>query len=208
VQGDSEEKRRYGRRYLLTLSAAYVLTTGLVVLVVSQAAPAVGALVPRQLILLVLAVVSVIGIGIDARAASKGQWTLGMARQTPKYLQFLGEHAWITPYAWGVDTGLMVTTYRVSFCSWLLLLLALIGVAPPWAGLIYGMSFVMPLLLMTRVVKTRFHHPSDGVRPWSAVPIQVGGIGSMLLLALVLLLVTGASGRLWRCSRRRACISG
>lgn len=185
MQGDSRATRRDGFRFVLGLAAAHVVTAGLVVFVVSQAAPALAALVSRQMTLLGLAMASVVGIVIDSWAASQRHWTLGVARQTPKRLQFLGEHTWITPYAWGVDTGLVVTTYRVSFCSWLLLLLALIGIAPPWAGVIYGMSFAIPLLVMTRLVKTRFQHPSKGVRAWSAVPAQIGGIGSMLLLAVV-----------------------
>jgi hypothetical protein len=192
VQGASPENRRDGFRFVVILAAAHVVTAGLVVFVVSQAAPALGAFVPRRITLLALVVASAVGIVVDSRAASLRHWTLSMARQTPKRLQFLGEHAWITPYAWGVDTGLVVTTYRVSFCSWLLLLLALTGVVPLWAGLISGLAFAIPLLVMTQLAKTRFHHPSDGIRPWSAVPVQIGGIGSMLLLAAVSVLVMGA----------------
>jgi hypothetical protein len=115
-----------------------------------------------------------------------------VSRQTPKRLQFLGEHSWVTPYVWGLDTGLLVTTYRVSFCSWLLLLLTLVGVAPPWAGVVNGISFVFPLMLATRLMKTGSARLSEGLpRLRSAVPVQVAGIGSMLLLAVVSILVMG-----------------
>jgi hypothetical protein len=191
VQGSSLAKRRDSLRFVVALAAAHIVTVGLVVFVLSEAAPALVAFVPRQMALLTIVVASVVGIVIDGWAANRRRWTLGVARQTPKRLQFLGEHAWVTPYAWGVDTGLVVTTYRVSFCSWLMLFLALTGVAPPWAGVVYGISFAIPLLVMTRLVKTRFHHPSDGVRPWSAVPVQIAGIGSMLLLAVVSVLAMG-----------------
>lgn len=192
MQGDSPDKRRDGFRFAVVLAAAHVVTAGLVLFVVSQAAPVVGALLPRRPTLLAVAVASVVGIVIDSRAASLRQWSLGVSRQTPKQLQFLGQHAWITPYAWGIDTGLVVTTYRVSFCSWLLLILALLGVAPPWAGVFYGVSFAIPLLVATRLMKPRFHQLSGGVpRLRSAAPVQISGIGSMLLLAVVSVLVMG-----------------
>lgn len=193
MQGDSPQKRRNGLRFIVGLATAHVVTAGLVVFVVSQAGLAVRALLPRQPILLVIAVAALAGIVIDSRAASQRHWTLGVARQTPKHFQFLGEHAWIASYAWGVDTGLVVTTYRVSFCSWLLLLLALLGIAPPWAGVICGIFFAVPLVAVTRLVRTRFNHPWGGVRPWSAVPVQIGGVGSMLLLAIVSVLTMGSA---------------
>jgi hypothetical protein len=65
------------------------------------------------------------------------------------------------------------------------------GIAPPLAGVVYGMSFAAPLVVMTLLVSTRFHHPSRGIRPWSAVPVQLGGIASMLVLAFVSILVIG-----------------
>lgn len=85
-----------------------------------------------------------------------------------------------------------MTTYRVSFCSWLLLLLALTGVAPPWAGIIYGLSFAVSLIVMTRVVKTRFHRPSAPIHPFPAAPVEIVGIASMLLIAIALTLVIGS----------------
>jgi hypothetical protein len=193
VQGDSPEKRRYGLRFAIALAAAHVVAATLVVFIISQLAPALGGLLPRKPALLVLACAAVLGIFIDARAASQRRWSLGWARQTPKHLQYLGEHAWITPYAWGFDAGLIVTTYRVSFCSWLLLLLALTGVAPPLAGIIYGLSFAISLLVMTRLVKTRYHRPSSPIHPFPAAPVQVAGIVSMLLMAIALTLATGSA---------------
>ena len=192
MQGDSPEKRRYGLRFAMALGTAHVVAAALVVFSVSQVAPAVGALLPRKAVLLALAGAAVAGMLIDAQAASKRRWSLGWARQTPKHLQYLGEHAWITPYAWGFDSGLIVTTYRVSFTSWLLLLLALAGVAPPWAGVIYGIAFAIPLLVVTRMVNTRFHHPSAAIRAFTAAPVQVAAMVSMLLIVVALILVLGS----------------
>jgi hypothetical protein len=44
---------------------------------------------------------------------------------------------------------------------------------------------------MTRLVKTRFRRPSEGIRPLSAVPIQMVGIMSMLLIAVASTLASG-----------------
>lgn len=52
----------------------------------------------------------------------------------------------MTPLFWGLDTGLIWSTFRVSCTSWVLLLAALLNVAPQWSGLVYGVSFGLPLL--------------------------------------------------------------
>jgi len=46
---------------------------------------------------------------------------------------------------------------------------------------------------MSGVPALAFQHPSKGIRPWSAVPVQIGGIASMLLLAVVSVLVLGGA---------------
>lgn len=49
--------------------------------------------------------------------------------------------------AWGLDTGLVFTTYRMSSISWAVLALGLAGVTPWWAGLGYAAGFLVPLTL-------------------------------------------------------------
>lgn len=122
-----------------------------------------------------------VGIVVDARAVRNRWLSFGINRQTPKVLLRLGDHAWITPFIWGFDTGLVWTTFRVSFCSWILLLLALGGVAPPWAGAVYGLAFVIPLsasLLLSR-------HYVSALRAVTAVRAQMFGIASMGVLIVL-----------------------
>ena len=178
MQGTTSEVRARGSRFILALVAAHVAAATFVVFAVAQLAPMVSGLLPKYAIAASLVTAVTLGVVVDVRAISKRWYSVGVPRQTPKTLLSIGEHAWVTPWAWGIDTGLISTTYRVSFCSWLLVLLALVGIAPSWAGLVYGLSFAIPLLAIMR-----FHHPSAGARVMPAFPAQVVGVASMLALA-------------------------
>lgn len=50
--------------------------------------------------------------------------------------------------AWGFDTGLAVTTFRVSAVTWAAFALALLGFAPWWSGAAYGIAFAAPMLTL------------------------------------------------------------
>jgi hypothetical protein len=68
-------------------------------------------------------------------------------RQTPRVLM-----RWYSPRVvavlWGLDTGLAVTTFRVSAATWGALLLAFLGFGTWWIGLCYGVGFVVPLMVL------------------------------------------------------------
>jgi hypothetical protein len=84
---------------------------------------------------------------LDAYSLRRKTWCpVTLRRQTPKdILHRYGARRAAT--AWGLDAGLVFTTYRVSSISWAVLALALFGVAPWWAGLGYAAGFLVPLLL-------------------------------------------------------------
>jgi hypothetical protein len=84
---------------------------------------------------------------LDAYSLRRKTWCpVTLRRQTPKVI--LHQHgAQRAATAWGLDAGLVFTTYRVSSISWALLALALFGVTPWWAGLGYAAGFLVPLLL-------------------------------------------------------------
>jgi hypothetical protein len=88
-----------------------------------------------------------VALVIDAYSLWRKRWCpVTLRRQTPKdILNRLGARR--AAIAWGLDTGLVFTTYRVSFLSWALLGLAVLGVTPWWAGLGYAAGFLMPLLI-------------------------------------------------------------
>ncbi|HEX6526367.1 MAG TPA: hypothetical protein VF070_41090 [Streptosporangiaceae bacterium] len=67
-------------------------------------------------------------------------------RQTPKMIFYtFGQRR--AALAWGADTGLVFTTYRMSSISWALLVLDALGIAPWWVGLGYSTGFLVPLVL-------------------------------------------------------------
>ncbi|MFI6458210.1 hypothetical protein ACIBF6_42515 [Streptosporangium amethystogenes] len=53
---------------------------------------------------------------------------------------------------WGLDTGLVVTTFRVTSLTWAALGVTLFGLVPWWAGLCYALGFVLPSMAMVVVV--------------------------------------------------------
>jgi hypothetical protein len=64
-------------------------------------------------------------------------------RQTPRSL-VRRHHMFVVATLWGLDTGLVVTTFRVAAVTWAALLLAALGLAPWWVGIAYGVSFIVP----------------------------------------------------------------
>jgi hypothetical protein len=147
VQGDSQLGRQRARSFILILTVAHVSTATLTVFVLSQLGDVVTGVLPAFTIAVVLGVASVGGLVFDVVAAARGRMSLGLRRQTAKELAHTTDTWWVTPLLWGADTGIVGTTYRVSFSSWVLLLAAVLGVAPPWAGAVYGMAFAIPLVL-------------------------------------------------------------
>ncbi len=182
MQGNEQIKRQGGLRFVVALAAAHTAAAFLTIFVLAQIAPLIAGALPPRAAWIAVAMAALIGIAVDTRAAKRRRWSLGVARQTPKQLMFLGENAWIAACVWGFDTGLIWTTYRVSFCSWLLMLLATFGIAPAWSGLMYGAGFAIPLILATRFHP--FHGPLP--KPMPALPLQVSGVASMLVLVLAL----------------------
>jgi hypothetical protein len=174
-------------RFVVFLAVAYVAAATLVVFVLSQLAPYLVQVVPQQWLLRATIVACLVGLVVDTRAIRRRGLSVGLSRQTPKTLLRLGEHAWITPLVWGFDTGLVWTTYRVSFCSWLLLLMASAGFAPPWAGAVCGLSFAGPLL--AAVLLRKYHLPRRTIMS-SPIPAQLFGVGSMGLVGVVASIAT------------------
>ncbi len=81
-------------------------------------------------------------------------------RQTPKNLVFrYGDTR--GALIWGLDTGLAVTTFRVSAVTWALIGLGLLNVAPWWQGFAYGVGFCLPIAVAILLVPRRRDH-QDG----------------------------------------------
>lgn len=127
MQGSSLTARHKARQYVVILAAAHVAAAAASVFLLSQLGGVVNVHLSKPSLLLIVASVAIIGAGMDAQAIRKRAFSVGLHRQTAKALAHLSTEWWVIPLLWGADTGLIWTTFRVSFCSWLLLLLTVLG---------------------------------------------------------------------------------
>lgn len=111
-------------------------------------------LVPQSVLVGSLAGVAFLASALDLRAAATAEYACGLRRQTPRrLLQDTGLPWWVTPVIWGADTGTLVTTFRVTHATWVILLACFVGSAPPWIGILMGVWFVLPLIFSARYLR-------------------------------------------------------
>ena len=144
VQGEHSTPRR---SLAAALAASFVLSSFTVFAVTAVVGSGLGVgAVPYGLRLGACALAGVALACVDAFRVRHGRiCSVGARRQTPRSLMSTRSPV-AACLAWGADTGLVVTTVRVTGLSWLALLLVLTHVVPWWAGLAYGLAFALPLL--------------------------------------------------------------
>jgi hypothetical protein len=147
VQGDPKETDIVeARRSVVLLGISFVAAATLVVAVASEIGRMLGGGLPDGVVLAVVTVSAAVGVAVDIRSSVTGGLAPGISRQTAERLPHVSRGpGWVVPVLWGLDTGLVLTTFRVSFASYLMLILALAGLMPVWAGAAYGLAFALPL---------------------------------------------------------------
>jgi hypothetical protein len=134
----------------------------------------------------------IVALALDAYSLAHRTWCpVTVRRQTPKriLLRYGDRRAAL---AWGLDTGLVFTTYRMSSISWALLLLAVLGIAPWWAALGYAAGFLIPLLFGCSVLRLRAD-PTDAsglARAMSRYP-QAARAACVAVIALAAVFAAG-----------------
>ncbi|HEX6686110.1 MAG TPA: hypothetical protein VF062_25275, partial [Candidatus Limnocylindrales bacterium] len=142
VRGESDAGRRAGLRFAVMLAVANAAMAGLVVALLYQIGALTVGRIPATYAVAVCSVAAVAAVAVDLRAMRRRGYTVGLKRQTAKRLAHSGGRPWwVTPLFWGLDTGLVWSTFRVSATSWVMLLSALLTVAPQYSGLVYGAFF-------------------------------------------------------------------
>ena len=146
VQGENSAT---GRGHAAALALSFVLSSFTVFAVVAATGGGLGVgAVPYRLRLAACAAAGVALACVDALRVRRGRTcSVGARRQTPRSLMSTRSPL-VACVAWGADTGLVVTTVRVTGLSWLGILLVLTHVVPWWAGVAYGLAFAMPLLAL------------------------------------------------------------
>lgn len=183
MQGDSAPTAARRKPVVAVLVGAHVLSALVLVLVLSQVGRLVAEVVDRDLRVGAALTLAVLAAGADLLAIGRARMAPGLSRQTPKGLADDPDKPWwITPLIWGGDTGIIGTTFRVSSTSWLLLATALLGLAPWWAGAVYGLAFAVPLAV---TVRTGEGAPACTLRPrlGRAVVRSAQAVGVLALLA-------------------------
>lgn len=129
-------------------AAAFIAAATLVFAAASFAGDGVRALVPTPWrvtaaagLLLLLAVVDVLSL------RARMYCLLGVKRQARQALIRKYSVA-VVAAIWGFDTGLAVTTFRVSALTWATFVLAFLGFAPWWSGAVYGLALAAPMLVL------------------------------------------------------------
>lgn len=133
---------------MAAFAAAFVAAATLVFAAASFAGGWVRALAPAPRLvaaaaglLLLLAVVDVLSL------RARGYCLLGVKRQARQAL-IRKYSVPVVAAIWGFDTGLAVTTFRVSAVTWAAFVLAFLGFAPWWIGAVYGISLAVPMLVL------------------------------------------------------------
>jgi hypothetical protein len=70
----------------------------------------------------------------------------GPRRQTSQMLMFRWQRASTIGFAWGLDAGTGVTTYRVTSGVWVTAVLVITGLVPAWVAVAYGVGFGISLV--------------------------------------------------------------
>jgi cytochrome c biogenesis protein CcdA len=110
-------------------------------------------------------------------------------RQTPqRHTYRYGERR--AALLWGLDTGLVFTTYRVTSLSWAALAVTALGLVPWWAGVAYALGFTVPLLVAVLAVPAGADPRTE---PLWLVNRMYRSCGMLRVPAFVLL-ATGAVG--------------
>jgi len=148
VQGSSQN-----RTYRIGVSIAFVLAFLIGAVVVFALFGFAGALLGLREMPLRWQTV-IIGIGLlflilaDVSSIRRGTYCpVGLRRQTPRSLLY-GHTPLAVATIWGLDTGCIVTTFRVAAITWGALLIVTLGLAPIWSGLGYGLGFAAPVLIL------------------------------------------------------------
>jgi hypothetical protein len=133
---------------MFAFAVAFVSAATVVFAVASFAGATVGWLVPTPWRVYAGAASLLILALVDVSSLHARSYCLIGARRQARQSLILTYSVPVVAAVWGFDTGLAVTTYRVSAMTWAAFALALLGFAPWWIGIAYGVALATPMLLL------------------------------------------------------------
>jgi hypothetical protein len=133
---------------MASFAAAFIGAATLVFAAASLAGAGVRALVPAPWRVVAAAALLLVFAAVDVLSLrARSYCLLGTKRQARQALIRKYTVA-VVAAAWGFDTGLAVTTFRVSAVTWAAFALAFLGFAPWWIGAAYGIALAVPMLVL------------------------------------------------------------
>jgi hypothetical protein len=153
VQGRATNERPR-RRPVAALAAGFTISAFIVTAIVHALGGALTGGIHLSLgVRIVVAAVLLVGFAL----LDSGKLPIGTPmwrRQTPQRLFYMFG-ATRGALLWGIDTGLMFTTFRVTSLTWVTFTLAFLGLLPWWAGIAYAAGFVVPAAILILLVPAR-----------------------------------------------------
>lgn len=115
-------------------------------------------------------------------------FSIGIHRQTPRSWG----HRLTGPLLWGIDTGISITTIRITPLSFAGILMVILGYGNKWIGLWYAAGFIGSLILATTwppQKKLKKGIPLDVILILSKYPpaIRLAGVITVALTTIVIL---------------------
>ncbi|MGQ0774335.1 MAG: hypothetical protein ACT4NY_07960 [Pseudonocardiales bacterium] len=196
-KGATVVRRRNAAGPLSALTAGFLVAAFVVfaIVVFVGAAFWVGQIPVTGRVMVAALVCAVMGAVDVASLRKSSLCKLTFRRQTPKALEDrYGRH--VGPLLWGIDTGMAVTTVRVSAATWAVFTLCLLQLAPWWVGLAYGVGFCLSLSVATLLLPWRPapKRGSPGEPLWIQIALTRVRPAAQVACLLALLAVTGALG--------------
>lgn len=115
-----------------------------------------------------------------------------MRRQTPQWFMYRFSDR-VYPFLWGVDTGLVFTTVRVTSLSWAALGVTFLGLVPWWSGALYAAGFVLPQLALSVLVPRAGEAGGPAREPGRLIEVLEAGLPRVRLVGLAMLMAAGVS---------------
>ena len=141
---------------MVLFSIAFTVSSVTSFFVLHSIGRAALAVVPRAILLSATTIaVGGLAVGDLLRLLRGNAWSVGLSRQTPRRLGFIGPAGVVW---WGLDTGVPLTTVRSTTLPLLGMLLVLSGSGTAWAGLAYATGF---LAVIWALVSIRPHAASN-----------------------------------------------
>lgn len=144
VQGTKGNSRR--RLPAFALAGGFVSSAVLIHAFLWIVGRSLDSVLPLSSRWLGLAIVALIITAVDLIFGKNLRPALSWNRQTPRQA-FFAFGPTRGALLWGLDTGLGFTTYRITSLTWIGFASAFFGIVPWWAGLLYALGFVVPILL-------------------------------------------------------------